>query len=565
MFKIRIIWAAVFILVPLLIGCGGGGGGLSDPGLSNVQVEVGNARSAVIGPDGGTITATGSNGFVYTLTIPASSVLQPTKIAIYPISAIKNLPVGGTISGGVNFAPEGLELFIPATLTIQVPSGVDPKKAVPIAYSANADNLHLDLGTVTGQTITTRLYHFSGTVLGNRIITDLLTPNSQLTNTTTDFQRRMAAAFWNSEANNTSPLADYNLILRNWYDLVVKPKLTTGGAQGSSSKNINLAMGEYTAWLDAILYAQRTLGDPSFNVQPQNSESEPLAVALLKRWYQSFNDLCKTNKNNPIGQGFLEDPLVDADVAMDAGLLADEWHISRSANGLDKETLLKNLCVKVVIESKTYDGTAPDDLGLAKVKAGFTIDGGNKRHDAPISVKFSGNGALVSAPVVIVNGATAFREVLWPKGVNPLKIDILASLKDHPEIAVFDRITKFAPGTGPAPPAYFDKSFNGTLDHPLGHTNICVARFRIRTGETRRRLEVFAAELNHSGNPIFEPFILGATGTGFGVEGFQGKATVSPVTIGGEPHLKLDFTFTFDDGITHFAITFHGTDAQPIP
>src|SRR2546421_1209876 len=69
--------SAVYILATaILVGCGGGGGGgLPDPGLSNVQVEVGNARSALIGPGGGTITATGSNGFVYTLTIPAGSIL----------------------------------------------------------------------------------------------------------------------------------------------------------------------------------------------------------------------------------------------------------------------------------------------------------------------------------------------------------------------------------------------------------------------------------------------------------------------------------------------------------
>ncbi len=454
MFKTKLVHVFALLTVPILIGCGGGGGGLGDPGLSNVQVEVGNARSVLIGPDGGTITATGSNGFVYKLTIPASSVLKPTRIALYPVAAIKNLPQGGTINGGVNFSPDGLELLIPATLTIQLPASVDPRKAVPIAYSGNADNLHLDLGTVTGQTITMRVYHFSGTALGNRIITDLLLPNPLLTNTTTDFQRRMAAAFWNSEQQNTSPLADYNLILRNWYDLVVRPKLTTGGAPGSSLRDISRAEIEYHAWLDAILYAQRTLGDPAYNVQPQNSESEPLAVAVIKRWYQFFNDACVSNKNNPVDGSWTgdvpQDPALDASLAIDGGSLADEWHIARAPNGLDTETLLNNLCVKVVIESKSYDGNAPGDFGTVKVKAGFTIDGGTPRHDAPIRVKISGNGTVGTPLGTIINGATFSSEVIWPQGVNPLKIDILATLFEDNgaggnalrNLAVFDRITK---------------------------------------------------------------------------------------------------------------------------
>jgi hypothetical protein len=373
---------------------------------------------------------------------------------MYPIAALKNLPTGGTISGGVNFSPDGLELTIPATLTIQLPASVDPRKAVPIAYSGNGDNLHLDLGTVAGQTITTRVYHFSGTALGNRIITDLLKANPLLTNTTTDFQRRMANAFWNAEANNTSPLADYNLILRNWYDLIVKPKLTTGGAPGSSIRDINRAFAEYNAWLDAILYAQRTLGDPAYNVQPQNSESEPLAVTLLKRWYTFWNDGCVRSKNNALDDfsvapgGEFMSPLYDASIALDAGNEADEWHIAKAPNGLDTQTLLNNLCAKVVIESKSYDGNEPGADGTVKVKPGFTIHGGPVRHDATIRVKIGGNGNLFQGDEFSVNGSTINKGVHWPLGVNPLKIDILASLKDYSNIAVFDRITKTGSSSG---------------------------------------------------------------------------------------------------------------------
>jgi hypothetical protein len=460
MFRARFFSAAIVALIAMLVGCGGGGGGLSDPGLSNVQVEVERARAATITPDGGTITATGSNGFVYTLTVPEGAVLQDTKIAIYPITAIKNLSAGASVSGGVNFVPDGLKLSVPATLTIQLPASVDPKQVVPIGYSGNADDIHMDLGTVNGHTITSKVYHFSGTALCNRAVIDLIMTNPFVSDTTTTFQSRIRNLFESSILDR----ADNTLILRNWYDLIVRPALTAGGRPNSTREEQSRAVIEYYAWLDAILFSGAALIDLTFNVQPENSQSEALAVTLLKRIYQSYNDQCVQNKNNPIGSGnVVDDPLTDAEFAISiTGLHADSWHIPRAANGLDKETLLNNLCVKVVIESKTWAGNdgvdAPGEIGTARVKAGFNIAAGPIRHDFPIRVKFSGNGNLFPDPVIINNGALANKEVKWPESVNPLNIDILAALFKPSsvipgknllaDLAVFDRITKTSSGGG---------------------------------------------------------------------------------------------------------------------
>jgi hypothetical protein len=435
-------------------GCGGGGGGgLSDPGLSNVQVEVANARSAVIGPEGGTITATGANGFVYTLTIPAGSVLQPTTIGMYPIKALTNLPQGGTVSGGVNFAPDGLALLIPATLTIQLPANVDAKTQFPIAYTGNADKLQPSLGTVSGQTIKEHLHHFSGTALAGRQVANLVSFVLPLAQDSASFEHRMADAFRNSQASNISPRPDYLLILRNWYDQIVKPALVRGSGSSFNSDDVFKAVQEYTAWLDAVLYAQLTLPDASFNVQPENSESEPLAVKVIKNWYKQYNDVCAINKDQPLEAGFNGafpiSPILDAEFAMLAGELADQFHISRAPNGLDKETLLNNLCVKVKIDSKSFSGNAPGDVGALKVTAGFTIDNGPTRHDAPVRIKISGNGASNPSVGNSVDGNPFNSAVTWPQGANTLTINILATLffvtngsNDTPDIAVFDRITK---------------------------------------------------------------------------------------------------------------------------
>src|SRR5204863_1432963 len=131
-------------------------------------------RDAVIPAAGGQITTTDSKGFVYTLTFPPGAVLQDTRIFMYPVSNMKNLPAGGAVTAGVHLAPEGLQFYAPVKLATQVPAGTDPNQFATLAYQGDGSELHLDIGVVNGQTITQTVYHFSGKVLGNRSISGLV-------------------------------------------------------------------------------------------------------------------------------------------------------------------------------------------------------------------------------------------------------------------------------------------------------------------------------------------------------------------------------------------------------
>src|SRR5256885_4752537 len=118
--------AACVLASALLIGCGGGGGGGGGGPqglhLTRVITENGAARGAKIGPAGGTITATGSNGVVYTLTIPPLALKQDTQIGVYPVSSLKGvLPAGKAISAGVHFTPDGLLVSYAPTLKMELP------------------------------------------------------------------------------------------------------------------------------------------------------------------------------------------------------------------------------------------------------------------------------------------------------------------------------------------------------------------------------------------------------------------------------------------------------------
>ncbi len=55
-----------------------------------------------IGPSGGTLTTTGANGVVFTLTIPPHALVAPERITMTPVKSMGRLPFSGGFFGGVD-------------------------------------------------------------------------------------------------------------------------------------------------------------------------------------------------------------------------------------------------------------------------------------------------------------------------------------------------------------------------------------------------------------------------------------------------------------------------------
>ena len=180
----------VFALAAVLAACGGssaGTQGSSAPAIPSVappavaseaplpadiptatlDVAVGEvvASGEVTPEDGGMVTATTADGVVYTLAVEPDSVLEPVTIELRPLAGTTEL---GPVLAGADFAPAGLRLLRPATLTVE---GLDvPPTVAALAY--RGDPSGADARLVIGPLVEDGLLafsvsHFSGNVAVN--------------------------------------------------------------------------------------------------------------------------------------------------------------------------------------------------------------------------------------------------------------------------------------------------------------------------------------------------------------------------------------------------------------
>ena len=125
------------------------------------------AVTVLVPISGGTVTATGADGTVFTLEIPADALLSATEITMTPINGITDLPLSGGLGAAVSLEPEGLRLYNYATLTIV------PARAIPLAqqtffgFQNSGEDFHLEPPVPGSSALQIKLLHFSGYGMGS--------------------------------------------------------------------------------------------------------------------------------------------------------------------------------------------------------------------------------------------------------------------------------------------------------------------------------------------------------------------------------------------------------------
>jgi len=153
--------------------------------------DDGHAASASLDAAGGTVTATGADGTVFTLEIPASSLVAPETVTLVPVSSIDRFPFSGGLIAGVEIEPEGLRLLEPATLSIRPAVPRPVTRTLTYAYGRRGEDFILYPRLNEDPTVVqVPLLHFSGYGAGeggagdaaeqvDRTSTDVLAPYVQ--------------------------------------------------------------------------------------------------------------------------------------------------------------------------------------------------------------------------------------------------------------------------------------------------------------------------------------------------------------------------------------------------
>jgi hypothetical protein len=216
-----------------------GSGGLSwvfeagEPVDVTLVLETGNTVEALIPVAGGTITATGADGSVYTLAIPAEALLTATTIGLTPVTSISGMPFGGDQTYAVQLSPEGLFLQDNAILTIKPAEELAVDQQIIFEYLALGKDVILAIPVVDSSEIKINVLHFSGYGATN---------GTDAGNLGGDAGRRLSSAIGESlglererqlqgasQGDDPEQIREYQEAFREYEEQVVNPRVAAAG------------------------------------------------------------------------------------------------------------------------------------------------------------------------------------------------------------------------------------------------------------------------------------------------------------------------------------------------
>lgn len=117
-----------------------------DPNPRSVQAltEDDLVVTALIGPEGGSLSVTDSRGVNYSLEIPENALLIETEVSMTPLVDILSWPLDGNLLAGVHLKPDGWLLYEPALLTMTLPDSPSSELAqVGFGFNGTGEEFHL--------------------------------------------------------------------------------------------------------------------------------------------------------------------------------------------------------------------------------------------------------------------------------------------------------------------------------------------------------------------------------------------------------------------------------------
>lgn len=197
-------------------------------------LDNGTQAEGIFSTSGGTLTATGSDGTVYRLDLPANALATDTLIRMTPVRQIEGMPFGSD-QFAVQFEPEGLQLYANATLTI-IPSREIPiDQQIFFGYQGLGENLVLLPPVVDSSEIRIVIMHFSGAGVSKGLLADVEPVRARIGG---DAERRIQSALAEKLqqerqrqllGDESGEPMDWESYFQQYEEQVVKPRIAAAG------------------------------------------------------------------------------------------------------------------------------------------------------------------------------------------------------------------------------------------------------------------------------------------------------------------------------------------------
>jgi hypothetical protein len=209
----------------------------TEPVTVTMTVDQGKSSSARVGPDGGTLATTGTDGSHYSLVIPAGALVDEIEIRMTPITSMEGLPLTEGLAAGVQLEPEGMTFYEVVTLTIEPAEPLPIEQTLPIGSSGETGALYIPFIDPDPETVHLRLLHFSSAGLSKGLTADLEPVRQRLGG---DLETRLislanaeiAHARQTGEGNpsaNADLMAALDYLLTQFREHVLKPRIAAAG------------------------------------------------------------------------------------------------------------------------------------------------------------------------------------------------------------------------------------------------------------------------------------------------------------------------------------------------
>lgn len=209
----------------------------TDPINVAVALDAGQSVEAVIPVEGGTLSATGKDGTLYTLDVPGDALLVETSIRMTPVESLTGLPFGSGETLAVQFEPEGLFFNNFVTLTITPTQEIPIDQQVMFGYEGHGLDVILAPPVVDSREIKIQLMHFSGAGVTKGYLADIEPVRNRIGG---DAERRLqsvAAKKVGRERQNqllgsgdeSFDFEDFSKLFKQYYEEVVKVRIAAAG------------------------------------------------------------------------------------------------------------------------------------------------------------------------------------------------------------------------------------------------------------------------------------------------------------------------------------------------